>query len=274
MPPNNAANLVKPAKPTEIFFAAAAGTITKAPIRNTPVTLSPKATMTATKKRKRKFILETLTPMDWASCLEITLNVSSRYILNITKNTKTVRARVIKISTYPILAISPNNASSSSGSGVIKMPKAKLKATNIPTNVSDGSSVFLSKNHMPITAKNKAAKAPKNGLTLKIRAIAIPGRATWEIISPTRDILFNIMNEPRKPAPKPISIPTKICKNKGSVVMFVFIETSFSAIKFSKRRRIKNYIWFAVANHFFIYTDDIVGVFVNNVQVVGDQQDS
>ncbi len=96
-----------------------------------------------------------------------------------------------------ILVMSPNNASNSSGSGVIKIPRAKLNAKNIPTRVSDDNSVLLSKNHMPTIAKNKAVKAPKNGLISRIIAMAIPGRATWEITSPTRDILFMIINEPR-----------------------------------------------------------------------------
>ena len=181
----------------ETFLAAAAGTMTKAPIKNTPVTLSPKATTIATKRRNKRFILETLIPMDWASCLEITLKVNPRYIRNMVKSITAVRAMVIRASAGLILVISPNNASSSSGSGVIKIPRARLNAKNTPTKVSEGSSVFFSRNHMPIIVKNKAAKAPKKGLILKIMAKAIPGRATWEITSPTRDILFKIMNEPR-----------------------------------------------------------------------------
>ena len=181
----------------EIFFAAAAGTITRAPIKNTPTTLSPKATTKAISKRNRKLDLETLTPIDWASSFEITLSVRPRCILNITRNMITVRTRVIRASKGPIFVISPNSASNSSGWGVIKIPTARLRAKNIPTNVSDGKLVFFSRNHMATTARSKAAKAPRKGLILKMRATAIPGRATWEIASPTRDILFSIINEPR-----------------------------------------------------------------------------
>ena len=118
----------------------------------------------ATNTRNKKLIFETLIPIDWASCLETMLKANSRYIRNMVKNTNIIAAMVIRASVGPIFVMSPNNASSSSGSGVIKIPRAKLNAKNIPTNVSDGNSVLLSRNQIPTIAKNKAVKAPKKGL--------------------------------------------------------------------------------------------------------------
>jgi hypothetical protein len=49
----------------------------------------------------------------------------------------------------------------------------------------------------PKRAKVNATKAPKIGEKLKVRAIAIPGSATWESASPTRAILLRTIKDPR-----------------------------------------------------------------------------
>ena len=61
---------------------------------------------------------------------------------------------------------------------------------------------------LPKTARNKAPNAPKKGSTSKSNATAIPGRATCDMTSPTRDMRFNIIKDPKYPAPKPTRTPT------------------------------------------------------------------
>ncbi len=49
-------NAEKSLKFSEMFFAAAAGIITRAPVNSAPATLIPSATMTAIRRRKVKSI--------------------------------------------------------------------------------------------------------------------------------------------------------------------------------------------------------------------------
>lgn len=160
------------------FLAAAAGMMTKEPINNVPATFNPKATVSDIKIKKIKFVLPTDIFKDPARSFDSMLISKLRFINKMVVIIATVDAAVINRSVIPTRDISPNNASKSSGLGVSSKPIAKLKVKNIPTNVSDGNSVFFSRIQIPKVAINKAANAPKNGLKLNNNAKAMPGRAT------------------------------------------------------------------------------------------------
>lgn len=202
----------------EIFLAAAAGIMTKEPISSVPATFNPKATINATRMRNIKFILFIGIFIAWAISFEIIPNIKLseiRLIINIVKKTRI--AEIIRSNIF-IAAMSPNNASKSSGSGVNKRPKAKLSVKNIPTNVSCGNSVLFSSSQIPTIAIKRAENAPKNGFIFNSNDIAMPGKATCDKASPTRDILRKTMNEPTYPAPRPIRDPVANCSmNKLSI---------------------------------------------------------
>src|SRR3989344_2738040 len=134
------------------------------------------------------------------------------------KNIKIEKTTEAKASPKDTLEISPNKASSNSGSGTIKNPIAKEATKIMPTNASVGNEVLISNsqiNKIPIS-KNK--KAPKETFKPKSRAKPMPGKATWPKASPTKAILFVSIKEPKSPAAPPIKIPA-IKLNKSWLVI-------------------------------------------------------
>ena len=82
------------------------------------------------------------------------------------------------VSNNDTFEISPINASSNSGCGVIKKPKAKLKTKITPTKVSVGKKVFFSKNQINRTPAKRKTNAPNETFNPKSRAKPMPGKAT------------------------------------------------------------------------------------------------
>ncbi|OGN22474.1 MAG: hypothetical protein A2918_01790 [Candidatus Yanofskybacteria bacterium RIFCSPLOWO2_01_FULL_42_49] len=209
------------------FLAAAAGIMTREPISRVPATFNPRATTNDIRIIKMRFVLFTEMFIDLAISLESIPIISPRLIREVVMIIVATAMTVINRSDEFTEDTSPNKASSSSGSGVRRSPTAKLRVKNIPTKVSDGNSVFLSNIQTPTVAKNKAVNAPKKGLRFQINAKAIPGRATCDKASPTRDILFKTINEPRYPAPIPIKAATASCRYKS------FIKSLISNLRIS-----------------------------------------
>ncbi|EKD24240.1 MAG: hypothetical protein ACD_81C00071G0001 [uncultured bacterium] len=103
-------------------------------------------------------------------------------------------------SIVPSALISPKSASSSSCSGIKRIPSARLEVKRIPTKVSTGSSVSYLRSQIPTTAINSVVNAPMNGLIWKVNPSAIPGRATCESASPTSAMRLRITKLPSSPA--------------------------------------------------------------------------
>ena len=188
--------------------------MTREPIRRVPAIFKPRATTTATKNKNIKLILLIGIFRAWASSFEIIPSIRLSEILRITRKIVVTATRTITRSSLVIWVISPKRASRSSGSGVNSNPMAKLSVKNIPTRVSEGSSVFFSTSQIPKIAISRVANAPKNGLKLNNRAMAIPGRATCDKASPTRDMRLKTIKDPTYPAPRPIIDPVISCSNK------------------------------------------------------------
>ena len=178
MAPNKAARSVYLEMLMLIFFAAAAGIMTREPVNIVPATLIPIATIKETIIKKMKFILSTDIFIDFAKSLDSVLIVKPRRMREIIITIAATDSKVIRRSAMVTEDISPNNASSNSWSGTSKIPMAKLRVKNIPTNVSEGSSVFLSSAQTPKIAANNTVNAPKNGLKFHNNAKAMPGKAT------------------------------------------------------------------------------------------------
>lgn len=91
-----------------------------------------------------------------------------------------LKITVIIVSLKEIVEILPNNASSKacSSRGNKKTPRDKAVINKMPIIVSDAKAVLFSIATTIKTAAIKNRSAPQKGLKLKVKASAIPGKAT------------------------------------------------------------------------------------------------
>ena len=137
-----------------------------------------------------------MTPVDWASSSDRTLNTTWRYTRRATTTIGTEMPIARSASTRVTVVMSPKSASRRSTCGVRRIPTASAVTNKTPMIDSGNNLVVRSMYHVSTAAENRKANAPKNGLKLNRIPSARPGKATWESASPTSAIRFRTMREP------------------------------------------------------------------------------
>ena len=160
------------------FLAAAAGIITRAPIKRAPIILIPRATTRATMSKNIKSVFGTFTFSALARSSETVLKIKFLDIFLVIKKTATAIIMPAVASKKLTFEMSPKRASRIPSFGTRRKPIARLNVKKTPTRVSVGNFVLFYINQIAVIPSNRAANAPRNGLNPRTIPRARPGRAT------------------------------------------------------------------------------------------------
>lgn len=135
-----------------------------------------------------------------ARSLENKLRIKASLNLRIKKITKKATSKPRMKMGREVSAKSPKRASINSSLGVNNAPRANEPEKITPMVVSVESPVFFSSFQIKTAPTRRAPAAPMIGLIWRVIARAKPGRATCEMASAARVILFIKAKLPMRPA--------------------------------------------------------------------------
>src|SRR5579884_452887 len=180
------------------------------------------------------------------------------------RTTRALPPRATQASLGWILPMSPNKPSRSDSDGVTSAPRARAVVKSTPTIDSAARRVRCS---------SRKTRAPTKGSRRQSRASPRPGRATWERASDTRAILRRMTNTPRREAATAAARPVTRTAG-GSALVGMAVEGDRAAVELAETVRGERVHGRSRAEDPAVEAEDLGGVFVDDVQVVGDDEEA